>query len=78
MTERERPQLQAAKISFLGRMDGLSPPEGLGEKFSKIFRIERHHLRCVRQLLWMSPGRLLVEVFQACPTGRRLNRSHLP
>lgn len=33
--------------------------------------IEKSTLRCFGQLIMMPPGFLLLEVFEACPTGRR-------
>lgn len=33
--------------------------------------IEKSKLRCFGQLIMMPPGFILLEVFQACPTGRR-------
>lgn len=38
---------------------------------SVLFHIERSQLRWFRRLIRMCPGRLPLEVFWACPTGRR-------
>lgn len=36
-----------------------------------LLHIEKSKLRCFGQLIMVPPGCLLLQVFQACPTGRR-------
>uniref|UniRef100_A0A8C6LDH0 Reverse transcriptase domain-containing protein n=1 Tax=Nothobranchius furzeri TaxID=105023 RepID=A0A8C6LDH0_NOTFU len=79
MTERTRSRIQAAEMSFLRRVAGLSLRdrvrssdirEGLGVE-PLLLRIERSQLRWFGHLVRMPPGRLPGEVFRACPAGRR-------
>ncbi|XP_065817852.1 uncharacterized protein [Labrus bergylta] len=79
VTERMRSRIQAAEISFLRRVAGLSLRDRVrssdiqGELGVEplLLRIERSQLRWFGHLLRMPPGRLPLEVFQARPTGRR-------
>ncbi|MDF4341185.1 hypothetical protein P3480_25615, partial [Vibrio parahaemolyticus] len=77
VTERMRSQIQAAEMSFLRRVAGLSPRdrvrssdirEGLGVE-PLLLCVEWGQLRWFGHLIRMLPGRLLFEVSQACPTG---------
>uniref|UniRef100_A0A674MGB6 Reverse transcriptase domain-containing protein n=1 Tax=Takifugu rubripes TaxID=31033 RepID=A0A674MGB6_TAKRU len=79
MTERTRSRVQAAEMSFLRRVAGLSLRdrvrssaiwEELGVE-SLLLRIERSQMRWLGHLVTMPPGRLPGEVFRACPSGRR-------
>ncbi|TWW61130.1 hypothetical protein D4764_05G0012200 [Takifugu flavidus] len=79
MTERTRSRVQAAEMSFLRRVVGLSLRdrvrssairEELGVK-SLLLRVERSQMRWLGHLVRMPPGRLPGEVFRACPSGRR-------
>uniref|UniRef100_A0A8C6KT40 Reverse transcriptase domain-containing protein n=1 Tax=Nothobranchius furzeri TaxID=105023 RepID=A0A8C6KT40_NOTFU len=79
MTKRTRSRIQAAEMSFLRRVAGLSLRdrvrssdirEGLGVE-PLLLRIERSQLRWFGHLVRMPPGRLPGEVFRACPAGRR-------
>uniref|UniRef100_A0A669BJZ3 Reverse transcriptase domain-containing protein n=1 Tax=Oreochromis niloticus TaxID=8128 RepID=A0A669BJZ3_ORENI len=79
VTERTRSRIQAAEMSFLRRVAGLSLRdrvrslairEGLRVE-PLLLHIERSQLRWFGHLTRMPPGRLLGEVFRACPTGRR-------
>uniref|UniRef100_A0A3B3QX38 Reverse transcriptase domain-containing protein n=1 Tax=Paramormyrops kingsleyae TaxID=1676925 RepID=A0A3B3QX38_9TELE len=77
--ERMRSQVQAAKMSFLHRVAGLSLRDRVRSSFIQdglrveplLLRIERSQMRWLGLLLRMPPGRLPGEVFWACPTGRR-------
>ncbi|XP_061740413.1 uncharacterized protein LOC133541215 [Nerophis ophidion] len=78
MTERIRSRVQAAKISFLRRVAGLSLRdrvrssairEGLTVK-PLLLHIERSQMRWFGHLVRMPPERLPREVFRARPTGR--------
>ena len=79
VTERMRSQIQVAKMSFLQRQSGLSLSDRVrsldirGELRLELLllRIERSQLRWFGHLIRMPPGCLLVEVFEASPTGRR-------
>ncbi|KAI3374811.1 hypothetical protein L3Q82_021033 [Scortum barcoo] len=80
MTERTRSQIQAAEMSFLRRVAGLSLRDRVrsfdhsARSFGVeplLLHIERSQLRWLGHLFRMPPGRLPREVFQACPTGRR-------
>lgn len=73
--DRTRSQIQAAKMSFLCRVAGLSLIDRL--RTSVILRVRPllHHIkRSLLRWLWlffqMPPGHLPWEMFQACPTGR--------
>ncbi|MDG2633017.1 hypothetical protein P7M35_24665, partial [Vibrio parahaemolyticus] len=79
VTERMRSRIQAAEMSFLRRVAGLSLRdrvrssdirEGLGVE-PLLLHIERSQLRWFGHLVRMPSGRLPWEVFRACPTGRR-------
>ncbi|TWW77709.1 hypothetical protein D4764_12G0010990 [Takifugu flavidus] len=79
MTERTRSRIQAAEMSFLQRVAGLSLRdkvrssdirEGLGVE-PLLLHIERSQLGWLGHLARMPSGRLPLEVFQTCPTGRR-------
>ncbi|TWW60624.1 R2 Retrovirus-related Pol polyprotein from type I retrotransposable element [Takifugu flavidus] len=59
MTERTRSRVQAAEMSFLRRVAGLS------------LRDRRSQMRWLGHLVRMPPGRLPGEVFRACPSGKR-------
>uniref|UniRef100_A0A8C6MCM8 Reverse transcriptase domain-containing protein n=1 Tax=Nothobranchius furzeri TaxID=105023 RepID=A0A8C6MCM8_NOTFU len=84
VTERMRSWIQAAKMSFLRRVSGLSLRdrvrssvirEGLGID-SLLLHIERSQLRWLGHLVRMPPGCLPGEVFRARPTGRRPKGRH--
>ncbi|TWW67452.1 R2DM Retrovirus-related Pol polyprotein from type II retrotransposable element [Takifugu flavidus] len=79
MTERTRSRVQAAEMSFLRRVAGLSLRdrvrssairEELGVE-SLLLRVERSQMGWLGHLIRMPPGRLPGEVFRACPSGRR-------
>uniref|UniRef100_A0A674PNH7 Reverse transcriptase domain-containing protein n=1 Tax=Takifugu rubripes TaxID=31033 RepID=A0A674PNH7_TAKRU len=79
MTERTRSRVQAAEMSFLHRVAGLSLRdrvrssairEELGVE-SLLLRVERSQMGWLGHLVRMPPGRLPGEVFRACPSGRR-------
>ncbi|KAL7836057.1 hypothetical protein SRHO_G00284040 [Serrasalmus rhombeus] len=79
MTERTRSRIQAAEMSFLRRVAGLSLRdrvrssvirEGLGVE-PLLLHVERSQLRWFGHLVRMPPGRLPWEVSQASPLGRR-------
>ena len=79
MTERTRSRVQAAEMSFLRRVAGLSLRDRVRSSVIReelkveplLLRIERSQLRWLGHLVRMPPGRLPGEVFRACPTGRR-------
>ncbi|XP_061647372.1 uncharacterized protein LOC133486367 [Phyllopteryx taeniolatus] len=79
VTERTRSRIQAAEMSFLRRVSGLSLR---GRVRSSVIRedlrveplllhIERTQMRWLGHLIQMPPGRLPGEVFWAGPIGRR-------
>ncbi|TWW73592.1 R2DM Retrovirus-related Pol polyprotein from type II retrotransposable element [Takifugu flavidus] len=79
MTERTRSRVQAAEMSFLRRVAGLSLRdrvrssairEELGVE-SLLLRVERNQMGWLGHLVRMPPGCLPGEVFRACPSGRR-------
>ncbi|KAF7656129.1 hypothetical protein LDENG_00046000, partial [Lucifuga dentata] len=79
MTKRTRSRIQAAEMRFLCRVSGITLRdrvrssdirEGLGVELL-LLRIERSQLRWFRHLIRTPPARLLREVFQARPTGKR-------
>nr|XP_054604257.1 uncharacterized protein LOC129165341 [Nothobranchius furzeri] len=79
VTERTRSRIQAAKMSFLRIVSGLSLRdrvrssvirEGLGVD-PLLLHIERSQLRWLEHLVRMPPGSLPGEVFRARPTRRR-------
>ena len=70
--------VKATEMSFLRRVAGLSLRDrvkifaiqkALTVEFL-LLRTERSQMRWLRYLIRMPPGRLLVEVFRQCPTGR--------
>ena len=79
ITERTRSRIQAAEMSFLRRVAGLSLRDRVRSSAIReglrveplLLHIERSQLRWFGHLTRMPPGRLLGEVFRACPTGRR-------
>uniref|UniRef100_A0A669EXX2 Reverse transcriptase domain-containing protein n=1 Tax=Oreochromis niloticus TaxID=8128 RepID=A0A669EXX2_ORENI len=79
VTERTRSRIQAAEMSFLRRVAGLSLRDRVRSSAIReglrveplLLHIERSQLRWFGHLTRMSPGRLLGEVFRACPTERR-------
>ncbi|XP_048857101.1 uncharacterized protein LOC125724452 [Brienomyrus brachyistius] len=79
VTERTRSRMQAAEMSFLRRVAGLSLRDGVRSSVIReglrveplLLRIERSQMRWLGHLIRMPPGRLPGEVFRACPTGRR-------
>ena len=80
VTERMRSQIQAADISFLHRVAGLSLRhrvrgsviwKGLGVE-SLLLHIERSQLRWFRLLVRRAPGRGPWVVIRACPSSRRI------
>ncbi|TWW76578.1 Spondin-1 F-spondin [Takifugu flavidus] len=79
MTERTRSRIQAAEMSFLRRVAGLSLRdrlrsldirEGLGVE-PLLLHIERSQLGWLGHLDRMPSGHLPLEVFRTCPTKRR-------
>ncbi|KAK0149597.1 Lipoma-preferred partner [Merluccius polli] len=79
MTERTRSRVQAAEMSFLRRVAGLSLRDRVRSSVIReelgvdplLLRVERSQMRWLGHLVRMPPGRLPGEVFRACPTGRR-------
>ncbi|KAK0153213.1 putative uncharacterized transposon-derived protein F52C9.6 [Merluccius polli] len=79
MTERTRSRVQAAEMSFLRRVAGLSLRDRVRSSVIReelgvdplLLRIERSQMRWLGHLVRMPPGRLPGEVFRARPTGRR-------
>lgn len=79
VTERMRSRVQAAEMSFLRRVAGLSLRDRVRSSDIRerlgveplLLRIERSQLRWFGHLVRMPSGRLPGEVFRACPTGRR-------
>ncbi|TWW67234.1 hypothetical protein D4764_02G0002750 [Takifugu flavidus] len=79
MTERTRSRVQAAEMSFLRRVAGLSLRDGVRSSAireelgveSLLLRVERSQMGWLGHLVRMPPGRLPGEVFRACPSGRR-------
>ncbi|KAK3519557.1 hypothetical protein QTP86_003108 [Hemibagrus guttatus] len=79
MTERVRSRIQAAEMSFLRRVAGRSLRDRVRSSVTweelgaepLLLHIKRGQLRWLGHLFWMPPGRLLGEVFRACPTGKR-------
>ena len=79
VTERTRLRVQAAEMSFLHRVAGLSLRdrvrslviwEELGVD-PLLLCVERSQMKWLGHLIRMPPGRLPGEVFRARPTGRR-------
>ena len=79
VTERMRSRIQAAEMSFLRRVAGLSLRDRVRSSVilerlrvePLLLHIERSQLRWFGHLVRMSPGRLPGEVFWACPPGKR-------
>ena len=79
VTERTRSRIQAAEMSFLRRVSGLSLRDRVRSSVIReglrveplLLRIERSQMRWLGHLVRMPPGRLPGEVFRARPTGRR-------
>ncbi|KAK0154053.1 Craniofacial development protein 2 [Merluccius polli] len=79
MTERTRSRVQAAEMSFLRRVAGLSFRDRVRSSVIReelgvdplLLRVERSQMRWLGHLVRMPPGRLPGEVFRARPTGRR-------
>uniref|UniRef100_A0A3P9PV83 Reverse transcriptase domain-containing protein n=1 Tax=Poecilia reticulata TaxID=8081 RepID=A0A3P9PV83_POERE len=79
MTERTRSRVQAAEMSFLRRVAGLSLRDRVRSSVIReglrveplLLHVERSQLRWLGHLVRMPPGRLPGEVFRARPTGRR-------
>ncbi|XP_051789808.1 uncharacterized protein LOC127529636 [Erpetoichthys calabaricus] len=77
--ERTRSRIQAAEMSFLRRVSGLSLKDRVRSSVIReglrveplLLRIERSQMRWLGHLIRMPPGRLPGEVFRARPTGRR-------
>ena len=61
---------RVAGVSLMDRVRSLSIWEGLGVQLL-LLCVERSQLRWFEHLLWMPPGRIHREVFQARPAGRR-------
>ncbi|KAK0138211.1 putative uncharacterized transposon-derived protein F52C9.6 [Merluccius polli] len=79
MTERTRSWVQAAEMSFLRRVAGLSLRDRVRSSVIReelgvdplLLRVERSQMRWLGHLVRMPPGRIPGEVFRARPTGRR-------
>ncbi|KAK0137883.1 putative RNA-directed DNA polymerase from transposon X-element [Merluccius polli] len=79
VTQRTRSRVQAAEMSFLRRVAGLSLRDRvrslvIWEELGVdpiLLRVERSQMRWLGHLVRMPPGRLPGEVFRARPTGRR-------
>lgn len=79
VTERTRSRVQAAEMSFLRRVAGLSLRDRVRSSVIReelgveplLLRIEKSQMRWLGHLIRMPPGRLPGEVFRARPTGRR-------
>jgi len=79
VTERTRSRIQAAEMSFLRRVSGLSLRDRVRSSVIReglrveplLLRVERGQLRWLGHLIRMPPGRLPGEVFWARPTGKR-------
>ncbi|KAK0146650.1 putative uncharacterized transposon-derived protein F52C9.6 [Merluccius polli] len=79
VTERTRSRVQAAEMSFLRRVAGLSLRDRVRSLVIRedlgvdplLLRVERSQMRWLGHLVRMPPGHLPGEVFRACPTGRR-------
>ncbi|KAK0133573.1 putative uncharacterized transposon-derived protein F52C9.6 [Merluccius polli] len=80
VTERTRSRVQAAEMSFLRRVAGLSLSDWVRSLVIReelrvdplLLRVERSQMRWLGHLVRMPPGRLPGEVFRARPTCRRL------
>ena len=79
MTERMRSRVQAAEMSFLRRVAGLSLRDRVRSSAIReglrveplLLHVERSQLRWFGHLARMPPGRIPGDVFRARPTGRR-------
>ena len=79
LSERTRSRIQAAEMSFLRRVAGLSLRDRVRSSAIReelgveplLLHVERSQLRWLGHLYRMPPGRLPREVFRACPTGGR-------
>ncbi|KAK0156607.1 LINE-1 reverse transcriptase [Merluccius polli] len=79
VTERTRLRVQAAEMSFLCRVAGLSLRDRVRSSVIReelgvdllLLRVERSQMRWLGHLVRMPPGCLPGEVFRARPTGRR-------
>jgi exonuclease III len=79
VTERTRSRIQAAEMSFLRSVSGLSLRDRVRSSVIRgglrveplLLHVERSQLRWLGHLVRMPPGRLPGEVFRARPTGRR-------
>ncbi|KAK0139279.1 LINE-1 reverse transcriptase [Merluccius polli] len=79
VTERTRLRVQAAEMSFLRRVAGLSLRDRVRSSVIReelgvdplLLRVERSQMRWLGHLVRMPPGRLPGEVFRARPTGKR-------
>ena len=79
VTERTRSRIQAAEMSFLRRVAGLSLRDRVRSSAIReelgveplLLRVERGQLRWLGHLVRMPPERLPGVVFRACPTGKR-------
>ena len=79
VTERTRSPVQAAEMSFLRRLAGLSLRDRVRSSVIRrelgvdplLVRVKRSQMRWLGHLIRMPPGRLPGEVFRARPTGRR-------
>ena len=79
MTERIRSRIQAAEMSFLRRVAGVSLRDRVRSSVIRerlgveplLLHLERSQLRWFGHLVRMPPERLPREVLEACPTGKR-------
>uniref|UniRef100_A0A8C6PEM1 ribonuclease H n=1 Tax=Nothobranchius furzeri TaxID=105023 RepID=A0A8C6PEM1_NOTFU len=79
VTDKTRSRIQAAEMSFLRKVAGLSLRDRVRRSVIReelgveplLFHIERSQLRWLSHLVRMPPGHLPGEVFRARPTGRR-------
>ena len=79
VTERTRSRIQAAEMSFLRRVSGLSLRDRMRSSVIRerlkveplLLRIERSQMRWLGHLVRMPPERLPHMVFRARPTGKR-------
>ncbi|KAM4534591.1 uncharacterized protein V3H82_024506 [Fundulus diaphanus] len=79
VTERTRSWIQAAEMSFLRSVSGLSLRDRVRSSVIRgglrveplLLHVQRSQLRWLGHLVRMPPGRLPGEVFRARPTGRR-------
>ncbi len=79
VTERTRSQVQAAEMSFLCRVAGLSHRDRVRSLVIReelgveplLLRVEKSQIKWLRHLIRMPPRRLPGEAFRARPTGRR-------